>query len=167
VNRTDPEFKTMLYDGLEDITKSLHDLVGGKKIPNLKVMSPMKLIDAVQDTSEWTRSKKKFWSTDPVHMTLKGYEELPRVVTAKAVGTVYDRVRGTTAEGPPRIFKRQSWVSSDDTTAHRVYPQASRGWGPPRGHRGHSGHSGHRGHRGQPGQRGQCEQGAQVGCGVS
>jgi hypothetical protein len=100
VNRWDPDFKAMLYDGLEDITKSLHDLVGGKKIRNFKVLSPMKLIDAVQDTSEWTRSRKKFWSTDPVHMMPEGYEELAKVVTAEAVGTEYNRVRGSDPAPP-------------------------------------------------------------------
>jgi hypothetical protein len=148
VNRTDPNFKSMLYDGLEDINKSLHDLIGGKKICNFKVMSPMKLLDAVQDITEWTRSTKKFWSTDPVHLTPEVYEELTKVVTAEAVGTEYDRAKGgaSTPQLPPpklnpKIFQRQGWVSTDDTTAHRVYQQPTRGWGN-RGQRGHRGQRG-------------------------
>jgi hypothetical protein len=82
---------------------------------------------------------QKFWASDPVHMTAEGYTELSRVLTLAATTANYDRTKeeGQAADAntvklprqPPRVFKRQEWVSADDTTAHRVYakPQHFRG----------------------------------------
>jgi hypothetical protein len=181
-NRRDPDFKTMMSEGLEEIQRSLNDLVAGKKIRNFKVMSPIQLLDNDEDTDEWIRSRKKFWAADPVHMTAEGYAELTRVLTMAASNANYDRAKEegpaaapavNTAKSqrpPPRAFKRQEWVSADDTTAHRVYakPQhlrgGKRGWsfqpcGFFRGHqygRGRGGgvlcgnHRGRGGHRNRP-----------------
>jgi hypothetical protein len=116
-------------------------------------MSPIQLLDSEEDTEDWIRSRKKFWAADPVHMTPDGYTELTRVLIAAATTANYDRTKdddGAAAvpaaqaakqpRPPPRVFKRQGWVSADDTTAHRVYakPQHTGGghgrWSqPPRG----------------------------------
>jgi hypothetical protein len=127
-NRRDAGFKDMMAEGLEEIARSLNDLVAGKKIRSFKVFSPMQLLDSEEDTSEWVKNKKKFWAADPVHMTADGYAELVRVLANAAVNAEYDRVKAPVAapappRRPPKIYKRQGWVSSDDTTAHRVYPQ--------------------------------------------
>jgi hypothetical protein len=147
----------MMSEGLEEIQRSLNDLVAGKKICNFKVMLPIQLLDNDEDTEEWIRSRKKFWAADPVHMTAEGYAELSCVLTMAATTANFDRTKdeGLAAapaantvkvpRPPPRAFKRQEWVSADDTTAHRVYtkPQhhrgGKRGWAyPPRGFfRGH------------------------------
>jgi hypothetical protein len=128
----------------------------------------MQLLDSEEDSSEWVKNKKKFWATDPVHMTADGYAELVRVLANAAVNAEYDRVKEPVAapaqrRRPPKIYKRQGWVSSDDTTAHRVYPQEAK-WPHRGGQRGHYGTRGHRGqqrggYRGRGNQRGGGDRG--------
>jgi hypothetical protein len=125
-NRKADDFKSKLIDGLDEIWRSLNDLIAGKKIRSFKVLSPMKLIDEEQDTADWVKNRKRFWSTDPVHMTADGYSELVRLLTAAAVEASYDRAAtdSTPQQQPksiPRVFNRQGWTKADDNTAHRVY----------------------------------------------
>jgi hypothetical protein len=129
VNRREPGFKTMLEDGLEEVRKSLKDLIHGKKIHNFTVMSPLELFP--NDDSDDEQEKIVFWGTDPVHLTVEGYDELVRALAEAAVSGSYERStasdtkeKKTTAAQPkkrPPVHKRQSWVSEDDTTAQRVY----------------------------------------------
>jgi hypothetical protein len=127
VNKREPGFKTMLEEGLEEARKSLKDLIHRKKIRNFTAMSPLELFP--NDDSDEEQEKIVFWGTDPVHLTAEGYDELVRALAEAAVSGTYERSSNTKEKKPtvaqPKkrtiVHKRQSWVSEDDTTAHRVY----------------------------------------------
>jgi hypothetical protein len=111
----------MLEEGLGKLSTSLQELIHGKKIRSFKVLSPLDLVgDSDQET------KIKFWDTDPVHLTPGGYSELARAITETTVHGDFDPQ--PKKDAAPRVtasmrqnFKRQSWISSDDNTAHGVY----------------------------------------------
>jgi hypothetical protein len=141
INRKEPGFKQMLEEGLGKLSHSLQELIHGKKIRAFKVLSPLGLVgDLDQET------KIRFWDTDPVHLTPAGYSELARAITEAAVHGDFDRQPKKNAAQAARVtaamrqnFKRQSWIYSDDNTAHRVYSSLPQGVfrGPIRG--GHHG----------------------------
>jgi DNA polymerase/3'-5' exonuclease PolX len=105
----------MMEDGLEEIRKSLKDLVQGKKIRNFTVMSPLQLFPNDSDCEE-EQEKIVFWGTDPVHLTAEGYDELVKALAEAAVSGTYERAATAPADvttniprkkKQPQIYKRK------------------------------------------------------------
>jgi hypothetical protein len=115
---------------LAETKKSLKDLIFGKKLRKFRVVDP---IDLMYEEGGETR-KRGFWKTDPVHPPAGGYQALLGGIIKKYEESCYNwdytpgDVRGQHNTGQRR-HRRQSWVTEDDTTAHRVYLDFPRGRG--------------------------------------
>jgi hypothetical protein len=93
--------------------------------------------------------KRGFWKNDLVHPTAEGYDSLLKEIVSSYADMAFNRSGGggkKQQQAPGNSSQqRQSWVGEDDTTAHRVYYNSTRGRG--RGMREARGHRG-RGYRG-------------------
>jgi hypothetical protein len=150
VNRKEKKaYLSMLGDGLGEIRDSLKDLIFGKKIRSFKVLFPVDLLGGDDPTVAATKIKSLL--DDPVHLSAAGYTDLCNAVAEAATTVDYNRSGEKQKKQQlltqSRVFKRQSWVSEDDTLAKRNY-------GGSRGHRGWKHRGGHGGGRGGPGGRG-------------
>jgi hypothetical protein len=111
MNRREPGYKTMMEDGLEEICKSLKDLVHGKKIRNFTVMFPLQLFPNNSDCEE-EQEKIVFWGTDPVHLTAEGYDELVKALAEAAVSGTYERAATAPADVTTNIPRKKSSLKS-------------------------------------------------------
>jgi hypothetical protein len=91
--------------------------------------------------------KRGFWKTDPVHPTAGGYQALPEGIIKTYEESCYNRdytPSDSRGQQTPeqRRHRRQSWVTEDDTTAHRVYKEFPRGRGRGKPRASHGGNRG-------------------------
>jgi hypothetical protein len=132
-NRGEPNFKQDLMSQLAEAKKSIKDLVFGKKLRKFRVVDPIDLMYEEDGDGGETR-KRGFWKTDPVHPTAGGYQSLLEGIIKTYEESCYNRDYApgdTRGQRTPeqRRHRRQSWVTEDDTTAHRVYVEFPRGRG--------------------------------------
>jgi hypothetical protein len=118
---------------LAETKKSIKDLVFGKKLRKFRVVDPIDLMYEEEGDGGETR-KRGFWKTDPVHPTAGGYQSLLEGIIKTYEESCYNRdytPGNTHGQRTPeqRRHRRQSWVTEDDTTAHRVYVEFPRGRG--------------------------------------
>jgi hypothetical protein len=158
-NRKENSFKVAMSEGLGEIRRSLKDLIFGKKIRNFKVLDPMLLLDSDNnDVGDWARESKKLWQSDPVHLTPGGYVALMEGLMKIYADLDFNRANtsgggGDGASNTRPTTNRQSWVTEDDTTAHRNQ-RGGRSRGSQRGGRGGGRGGGGRGGGGRGGDRG-------------
>jgi hypothetical protein len=98
-------------------------------------LDPILLLDSDNgDVGGWAREKRKLWLSDPVHLTPEGYVGLLEGLMKAYTDLEFNRVStgggGVPAKTTePPSTNRQSWVTEDDTTAHRNLRGAAR-WAP-------------------------------------
>jgi hypothetical protein len=114
---------TTMGEAISSMKDSKRDLINGKKIRSFKVLSPLLLLLDGCETA--TADKlKQLWDTDPVHLVEKEYPHLLQgILDIAEEGTLTRPPRDLVSGGAvnPRLFKRKSWIDSDDTLAHRNY----------------------------------------------
>jgi hypothetical protein len=110
-------------EAVSSMKDSIRDLIYGKKIRSFKVLNPLPLLLDGGEAST-AEKMKKLWDTDPVHLVQDEYPHLLQgILDIADEGTLTrpsrDPVPGSAVN--PRLFKRKSWVDSDDNLAHRNY----------------------------------------------
>jgi hypothetical protein len=148
---------------MRDIKDEIKDLVFRKRIRAYKVLSPNLLLLEGADEQEQAQSLTTLWDEDPVHLVEEKYELLVTALVERAKTETFTNMPATIhAKMPnsgslkkimPQHLQRQSWVTEDDTYAHRDYGQSSN-WRGGRG-RGRGGREGHGGCGGRGGRGGQ------------
>jgi hypothetical protein len=148
---------------MRDIKDEIKDLVFGKRIRAFKVLSPNLLLLEGADEQEQAQSLTTLWDEDPVHLVEEKYEVLVTALVERTKTETFTNMPATVhAKMPnssslkksvPQHLQRQSWVTEDDTYAHRDYGQSSnwrggrgRGRGGREGHENRGGRGGHGGH---------------------
>jgi hypothetical protein len=136
--------KTMAARNRE-MRDEIKDLVFGKRIKNFKVLSPNILLLTGADDQEQAASLSSLWDEDPVHLVPGKYEVLITSIVVRLASERFTNAPGdkqppqpnssTLGGGVPSHHLRQSWVSTDDTVAHRNYgyEERDRGGRGPRG----------------------------------
>jgi hypothetical protein len=117
-----------------EMKDEIKDLVYGKRIKNFNI-----LLLTGADDQEQAASLSSLWDEDPVHLVPGKYEVLITSIVGRLASERFTNAPGsnlppqpnssTVGGGVPAHHQRQSWVSTDDTMAHRNYGYEQRGRG--------------------------------------
>jgi hypothetical protein len=144
-NRSESGFREEMMGKLAEAKKSIRDLVFGKKLRNFKVMDPLHIMYG-GDENGGEGQRRGLWRLDPVHPSEEGYDSLLNGILVERGSISFNRqhAAGTgsgkrTQPGGNHHHTRQSWVSEDENTAHRVYDETKTLRGGNRGRLGKNG----------------------------
>jgi hypothetical protein len=117
-NFNDDTWGTQHATRLTEAQRWLNDICFFKRIRNFKVMCLNELLH--EAAGEEARA---YWGASPVHMTGSGYRMLALAILNNMSETAARRPFEATREpsSGTRAVPRQSWVSSNQTTASRSY----------------------------------------------
>jgi hypothetical protein len=137
---------TMMATGLANLETWLDDQAYLKRIRNFVVINPNNFFTSDTDgvTKSDTKAFKLLWRDGPVHMVDAGYQKLAKNILEALPEVTFSRsysneekpaTSGSSQQArPPRgrgrgcvdwAARRQSWVTSSDTVAHRTAPHGS------------------------------------------
>jgi hypothetical protein len=135
-----------MAEGLSDIVDWIKESAHSKRLRNVKVLCPKRMLRMGEDEEKAAKRVRSYWDRDPVHMSREGYKQLAKILTEKVADIAADT--DTPAAHQHNVPKQQqskqvSWLARDDAVAHRADDHYRGGRG--RGPHGHS--SGWRGGR--------------------
>jgi hypothetical protein len=167
VNRDESSYSALMGEALINIRSWLRGLAFTRRIRNFAVICPNELLVSKDSVKAGIKQLKKYWKSDPVHMTELGYEHLAKLLLDQIMETELSRKLEKTEASTSNVEADKSvvdwsarlsaWVMRNDSSVHRQYGAEDRGrttW--------FRGRSYSRGWRGQRGGRGGNRGGGQL-----
>jgi hypothetical protein len=133
----------------------LQDFAFTRRIRNFAVLCPNQLCQGEGDITDRAIAVKNMWS-DPVHLTVEGYQKLAENLISKMLEVKLSRATeaksATEARIPDRASMRPKWVTENDSSVQSSYEEGGLRGGWRGGRRGRGSFRGH--NRGSRGSRG-------------
>jgi hypothetical protein len=135
VNKGESSYSALMGEALINIKSWLRGLAFTRRIKNFAVICPNELLISENSVKAGMNQMKKYWKSDPVHMTELGYEDLARLLLEQIMETELSRKlekeANSATEADKKVVdwsaRRSDWVIKNDSSVHRQYGGENRG----------------------------------------
>jgi hypothetical protein len=136
VNKCESSYSALMGEVLIEIRSWLHGLAFTRRIRNFAVICLNELLVSEDSVRAGIKQMKKYWKSDPVHMTEQGYEDLARLLLEQIMETELSRKlekkeANSATEVDRKVVnwsaRRSDCVLNNDASVHQQYSGEDRG----------------------------------------